>query len=405
MATTLQSSFDQLAIDRSEIPQRFLDLDERVRTNPFPWRGQFSPGLIDVFLSTYGSRGMVVFDPFAGVGTTLFEAGRKQLACLGTEVNPAAVAMAETIGAVALDVQRRRTLIRKCRMLLERILPPSHGPLFGSQDTETDIPRRIAQLTRQLPDGGLERNVLTNVLIRICEIENPTSDDAIRALHQHSEIVESLPVSSELYAIANADARQLPLKDCYVDLALTSPPYINVFNYHQNNRRAMELLGWNLLHVAKSEFGSNRKHRGNRFLTVIQYCLDMEAMLRELRRVMKRDGRAIFVVGRESNVLGVAFQNGALVGALAENCGFEIVLRQERKFKNRFGTLIYEDLIHLKPIECPICHFSIARQLAVNALASRVSSAIRSEVRDSLKAAIIGASHVRQSPIYAREVS
>jgi hypothetical protein len=400
MAATVLSSFDQLAIDRVEIPQRFLDLDERVRTNPFPWRGQFSPGLIDVFLSTYGASGTVVLDPFAGVGTTLIEAARKQFACFGTEVNPAAVAMAETVSFVGLSTQQRRGLIERVRVLLDSALPPTIGPLFGDHDEGADVAQRITELIRQLPQGDPERGILTNVLIRVCEFESPTSDDARRALHQHSTIIESLPFSPGRCTIINSDARRLPLEDGSVDLVLTSPPYINVFNYHQNNRRAMELLGWDLLYVAKSEFGSNRKHRGNRFLTVIQYCLDMEAMLRELRRVMRRHARAILVVGRESNVLGVAFHNGSLVGALAEQSGFAVSLRQERKFKNRFGALIYEDLIHLNFVEHPIEHASGARQIALNALKSCTSSHLKPEVTESLTAAIAEAPFVHQSPIY-----
>lgn len=45
-------------------------------------------------------------------------------------------------------------------------------------------------------------------------------------------------------------------------LVLTSPPYINVYNYHQQYRASAEALGWDLLEVAKTEIGSNRKHPG-----------------------------------------------------------------------------------------------------------------------------------------------
>jgi hypothetical protein len=38
----------------------------------------------------------------------------------------------------------------------------------------------------------------------------------------------------------------------------------------------MEVLGFDILKVAASEIGSNRRNRGNRFITVIQYALDME---------------------------------------------------------------------------------------------------------------------------------
>ncbi|MFQ5873813.1 MAG: Bpu10I family restriction endonuclease, partial [Dehalococcoidia bacterium] len=127
------------------------------------------------------------------------------------------------------------------------------------------------------------------------------------------------------------------------------PPYINVFNYHQNYRRSVEVLGWNLLRVARSEIGSNRANRGNRFYTVIQYCIDMANVLQELARVLRPDGRAIVILGHESRVLGAPFYNADIVERIA--CGsemFDIVLRQQRVFTNRFGESIREDILNLR---------------------------------------------------------
>jgi DNA modification methylase len=59
--------------------------------------------LVEALLSKYSSPGDRVLDPFAGVGTTLFEASRKQLASYGTEINPAAIAMATTVMFVPLS--------------------------------------------------------------------------------------------------------------------------------------------------------------------------------------------------------------------------------------------------------------------------------------------------------------
>jgi hypothetical protein len=93
------------------------------------------------------------------------------------------------------------------------------------------------------------------------------------------------------------DARDLPVPEASVDAVIASPPYINVFNYHQNYRPATELLGWRPLEAARSEIGANRKHRANRFLTVIQYCLDMWACLKELSRVMRADSPLVLFLG------------------------------------------------------------------------------------------------------------
>lgn len=61
--------FDQL------IPQTNLNIVEKIRSNPFVWRGQFSPQLIEVLLKAYCLPNSIILDPFAGSGTVLIEAG------------------------------------------------------------------------------------------------------------------------------------------------------------------------------------------------------------------------------------------------------------------------------------------------------------------------------------------
>ena len=122
-----------------------------------------------------------------------------------------------------------------------------------------------------------------------------------------SEIIDKLPFFAQNIKVSLSDARNLPLKDNHIDFVLTSPPYINVFNYHQNYRKSAELLGWDWLKIAKSEIGSNKANRGNRFYTGVQYCLDMADTLKEIARVSKINARIILVVGHKSNVLGVLF--------------------------------------------------------------------------------------------------
>jgi hypothetical protein len=195
----------------------------------------------------------------------------------------------------------------------------------------------------------------------------------------------------------------MPLDNQAVDLILTSPPYINVFNYHQNCRKAMELLGWDLLRVSRSELGANRKHRANRFLTVVQYCMDMGMALAEFRRVLKPGGRMIVIMGRESCVRGVSFRNGCLVGALATFVGFDLECRQERKLRNKFGEVIFEDILHLVPKERSCAADpSKPTALAICLLEDALSRCTRDDIRGDLKAAIRAAESVQSSPILAQ---
>jgi hypothetical protein len=73
----------------------------------------------------------------------------------------------------------------------------------------------------------------------------------------------------------------------------------------------------------------------------------MALSINEAIRVCKVDARMIYVVGRESTVLGYSFCNSELIYNIGtEIFGLDLILRQERVFKNRYGQMIYEDIIH-----------------------------------------------------------
>ncbi len=204
--------------------------------------------------------------------------------------------------------------------------------------------------------------------------------------HELRLLLESLPQSDKKNSMELGDARYLPLEDNMIDFVLTSPPYINVFNYHHNYRRSIELLGWKPLICAKSEIGANRKFRPNRFLTVVQYCIDMSLSLAELVRVCRNTGRIVFVVGRESNVHKTAFYNGDILCRLAEEViNIKIALQQERKFKNKFGNLIKEDILHFLPDKSKSVSRSSIITQARN-IAEKVLFSVREQVpKDRLK--------------------
>jgi hypothetical protein len=165
----------------------------------------------------------------------------------------------------------------------------------------------------------------------------------------------------------------------------------------------VELLGWDLLKVARSEIGSNRKHRGNRFFTVTQYCLDMVAALEEMRRVCKSTARIVMVVGRASSVRKTRFLNGEIVAKLAVHCvGFRFETRQERVFQNRFGEMIYEDILHFIPVPA-----RSSLMPAADIARSLLSDALEWAPAESLKDLYDALAHVYEtvpSPLYHQVV-
>jgi hypothetical protein len=393
--------FDETPVNRQDISQECLDLANKTRCNVFPWRGQFTPELVELLLTHYASSNAFVADPFAGVGTTLFEAARKSLPAVGVEINPAAVTMAGTVMFVRKSQAERKDICEAAgRLIRQRV--EVHAPLFSGGQRPSSPVNPIVEMIRECKGDPLVCNFLANVLIRLLESSRPDDSGLVmRAFRQHEALVLNLPTSAAEYEVAHADARSIPALTGTVDLIITSPPYINVFNYHQNSRRAMELLGWNLLRVARSELGANRKHRANRFLTVVQYCVDMSMVLAEVKRVLKPSGRAIMIMGRESCVRGISFRNGCLVGALAASGGLRLACRQERKFINKFGELIYEDILHLLPTErSSASDDAEPRALAVHLLGDALTRCTKEDVRTDIQAAIAGAAGVAASPLF-----
>jgi methylase of polypeptide subunit release factors len=362
----------------------------------FPWRGQFSPELIEILLQHYAKSCGSVVDPFVGSGTALFEAARTGLRSFGAEINPAAVEMASTAHFINLRIAQRKAYIQKARVIIDKYITVSaKGSKLFSYECES-----LKSILSEASYSPFVHNIIANTIIRLMTTQHEEEPFAIfSAFEQHKNIIMQLPYSENPCQVFHCDARNLPLGDKSIDLIVTSPPYINVFNYHQNYRKAMEFLGWDLLAIARSEFGSNRKHRGNRFLTVVQYAIDMLQALCEMARIINTDGRIVIVIGRESKVRGISFRNGQLLAALAiGGAGLNLVLRQERKFKNKFGDLIYEDLLHFAPARRrQTVADDFARCLACYILFEASKSA-ENEVRKDILLAYESAESIQASP-------
>jgi len=61
-----------------------------MRASRLPWKGQFSPDLIEYLMEAVCPESRSFIDPFCGSGTVLFEAVERGCSAIGTEVNPAA---------------------------------------------------------------------------------------------------------------------------------------------------------------------------------------------------------------------------------------------------------------------------------------------------------------------------
>jgi hypothetical protein len=151
------------------------------------------------------------------------------------------------------------------------------------------------------------------------------------------------------------DARRLDLLNASVDYLLTSPPYLNAIDYMRGHRLALVWLGYSLgslrrirsdsigaerapdcasvpdesLHVAIRQMGEIERLPGRLQMMVFRYAGDLSMMLAEAKRVLRRGGKATFVVGN-SCLRGVFISNAECLKALATSLGLTLESEQER---------------------------------------------------------------------------
>src|SRR5687767_1942316 len=134
------------------------ELPERERTKHVhrlhPYLGKFVPQLAEVFLRRYGSPGNLVWDPFAGSGTTLVEANALGIRAAGCDVSAfnCMLSEAKTAGydpealladVVHLGQSEREPVLRKASPYLNRwVAPRPVGELlaFGARVPGTTYP-------------------------------------------------------------------------------------------------------------------------------------------------------------------------------------------------------------------------------------------------------------------------
>jgi len=393
--------------DRNFLAADLLDVLARKRRSALPWRGQFTPGLPELLIDAYDGETGVIFDPFAGSGTTLLEAQRRGRASVGVEVNPAAYLLARILELANEPADERRAVLESGSRNLRRCLVADvNGGLFGNSgsDSGENVASKLIEITAGAPSA---KSVLDCVLLLSMGDKKETCTAKIlKSWASVEELIRSMPRDPVRCAVTLGDARSNTTEADSVGLTITSPPYINVFNYHQNYRPAVELLGWQVLPAARSEIGSNRKHRSNRFLTVIQYAQDMLSALTEIVRVSKHGANVVLVVGRESRVRGVSFANGEILATLAASLGtLKFTRWQERKFLNRFGVTIYEEILafevdKVSDISTVVDIESVGRGVGVFCLDEAADKAPL-DVAGEIKAAVAAANGVRQSPLVA----
>lgn len=154
--------------------------------------------------------------------------------------------------------------------------------------------------------------------------------------------------------VRRGDARNLDLDAGSIDLVLSSPPYLNAIDYIRCSKFSLVWMGYTvdeLREIRSSSVGAEsyydealsadwvqslirqlglRNRLSNRDEAILsRYVWDMGQVLAEVSRVLRNDGRAVYVVGN-SKVRGTFVRNSKIVEAVAEEHGLKLHSRHSR---------------------------------------------------------------------------
>ena len=358
---------------------------ELATIHPFPAR--MAPELARDALKAVPAGGRVL-DPMCGSGTVPRAAVEAGHACVGVDIDPLAVTMSE-VWTSRLDPQGIRDdaaeLVRRAESL-------SPGAVQRPIDLETrnfisywfaarqeDALARLTTVlgrhdrpTKRALMIAISRIIVTKEMMaslardtshsRPHRVAEENDFDVYAGFRRAAHLVARRLLPERILGNASirlGDARALDgIGDNEFDLVLTSPPYLNAIDYIRGHRLALVWMGHamaRLRHTRASSVGAERilspsatslelspylveaegSTIGSRHLGWIRrYAADMEAVLKQACRTVKRTGHVVMVLGN-SFIRGTRVNNAGLIEALATMNGFRVQDRKTREIPAR----------------------------------------------------------------------
>lgn len=358
------SLLDELGLDLDKIRDK-----NYLTHNLHPYSAKFIPQIPAALIDKYSRPGELVVDPFCGSGTALVESSLLGRPSVGTDVNPLACLIAKA-KCSTLDPRAQAAIsnhlfeMHEHMVRWKRGVRDKHGSHAQLQfpnskhwfkpyilDELSFLKAKIAHLNS--PVARLyATTAFSAIIVKVSRQESETRWVAVDKPFYRGLAIESYiskladiqkraiefrsrkPSSSYIF---RSDSRSLPLRDRSAKLIVTSPPYLNSYDYYLYHKLRLFLLGYDHRLVERLEVGSRHRHcdwgEG-----LDSYTFSMRECLQEFFRVLAPGGFAAIVVG-DSILRGQLINMGDCFLSLVHAVGFKLLGHytfDQRKYTSSF---------------------------------------------------------------------
>lgn len=285
-----------------------------------PYFAKFDPSVPRHFIEKYTTRGEAVVDPFCGSGTTLVEASVVGRHSTGVDANPLAVLISKVKTQVLTSGDRDY-----CRRLASSVvnhpadLERAQVPQIPNVDRwfkphVRDELSRVLEACQQSPAGPRRDFLLvafSRIIIRASNQSGESRYVAVKKEHPpglcfrlfRDQVLEMLEAEAQ-YAkarkdvtvtVVESDTRVVKLPTCSFSLAVTSPPYLNAWDYSLYHRFRLMWLGLELSGFWKREIGMHLRGQRNGGDIVEEYRSDMRRCIENVAKSLRPGARFVIL--------------------------------------------------------------------------------------------------------------